>query len=125
MPTAKCYTSVNKYCFCIEFQIDEDHRHGFPTSQLIHYRLDPNSDIGDDKNAPPQKLTLAFSNADVVVLGWKLSRLVNLLNENSLAMVSVFPKPAGQTDQQESFVAAINIAPIEDQKRTTSDTSVS
>ena len=122
MPTAKCYTSVNKYCFCMEFQIDEDHRHGFPTSQLIHYRLDPNPEVGDNKNAPPQKLTLAFSNADVVVLGWKLSRLVNLLNENNLATVSIFPKPTGQTDQQESFVATIKIAPIEDQKGTASGT---
>lgn len=124
MPT-KCYASVNKYCFCIEFQIDEDHRHGFPTSQLIHYRLDPNPDIGDDKNAPPLKLTLAFSNADVVILGWKLSRLVNLLNENNLATVFVLPKPAGQTEQQESFVATIKIVPFEDQKRTTSDTRAS
>ena len=116
---AKCYTSVNKYCFCIEFQIDENHRHGFPMSQLIHYRLDPNPDAGDDKDAPPQKLTLAFSNADVVILGWKLSRLVNLLNENSLATVSVLPKPAGQTEQ-ESFVATIKVAPIEDQKHSAS-----
>lgn len=88
-------------------------------SQLIHYRLDPNPDAGDDKDAPPQKLTLAFSNADVVILGWKLSRLVNLLNENSLATVSVLPKPAGQTEQ-ESFVATIKVAPIEDQKHSAS-----
>lgn len=122
MPAIKCYTSVSKYCFCIEFQIDEDHRHGFPTSLLIHYRLDPNPDAGDDKNAPPQKLTLAFSNADVVILGWKLSRLMNLLNENNLATVFVLPKPVGQTDQQESFVATINITSIEDQKGTASGT---
>ena len=45
---------------------EEERRHGFHTSQLIDYTLEPNPDAGDDKDAPPLKLAIAFSTADVV-----------------------------------------------------------
>ena len=45
----------------IEFNLDEEHRRGFHTSQLIDYTLEPNPDPGEDKNAPPQRLALASS----------------------------------------------------------------
>jgi len=38
-------------------------------SRLIHYTLEPNPTTEDDQNALPQKLSLAFSTADVVILG--------------------------------------------------------
>ena len=66
-----CYKLAHKHCLCIEFVLAEDQRHGFHTGQLIDYRLEPNS--SDEKDAPPDKLTLAFATADVVMLGWKLS----------------------------------------------------
>ena len=44
-----CYTTSVKYCTCIEFHLDEEHRHGFHTSQLIDYTLGPNPDAGEDK----------------------------------------------------------------------------
>ena len=69
-----CYLTTNMHCFGIEFHLDEEHRHGFHAGQLIDYTLEPNPDAEDDKNAPPQKLALAFSTADVVVLGWRLGR---------------------------------------------------
>jgi hypothetical protein len=48
----QCYTTTNKYCACIEFQLDKENRHGFHTSQLIDYTLGPNPDACDDRNAP-------------------------------------------------------------------------
>src|SRR5208282_2299822 len=48
-----CYTTSVKYCACIEFHFDERHRHGFHTSQLIDYTLEPNPDAGENKSAPP------------------------------------------------------------------------
>jgi hypothetical protein len=61
---------------------------------------------------PPQKLTLAFSTADVVVLGWRLSRLADLLCENDLATVHVLPKRYADLDRVRPFVASIIITSI-------------
>ena len=87
-------------------------RRGFHTSQLIDYTLEPNPDAGEDKNAPPQKLVLAFSTADVVILGWRLGRLADLLRENNLATVHVLSKRYADLDRSRPFVASIIITPI-------------
>jgi hypothetical protein len=108
----ECYTSSVKYCPCIEFHLDEEHRHGFHTSQLIDYTLEPNPDAGEDKIAPPQKLEIAFSTADVVILGWRLGRLADLLRENDLATVHVLSKRYADLDRLKPFVASIIISPI-------------
>jgi hypothetical protein len=114
MPLTKdqCYTSSNKYCACIEFHLDGERRHGFHTSQLIDYILEPNPDAGEDKNASPQKLAVAFSTADVVILGWRLGRLADLLRENELAAVHVLPKRYADLDSVRPFVASVLITPI-------------
>ena len=106
------YTSSGKYCACVEFHLDEEHRHGFHASQLIEYTLKPNADRGEDRNAPSQRLTLAFSTADVVVLGWRLGRLADLLRENDLATVHVMPKRYADVDRTRPFVTSIIITPI-------------
>ena len=107
-----CYTTSVKYCACIEFHLDEERRRGFHTSQLIDYTLEPNPHASEDKNAPPQKLVLAFSNADVVILGWRLGRLADLLRENNLATVHVLPKRYADLAPARPFVASIIITPI-------------
>jgi hypothetical protein len=109
----QCYTTTNKYCACIEFQLDKENRHGFHTSQLIDYTLGPNPDARDDRNAPPQKLMLAFSTADVVILGWRLEYLATKLCESELATVRILPKRNEDLDRFKSFVASIKITPIE------------
>ena len=107
-----CYTTSVKYCACIEFHLDEERRRGFHTSQLIDYTLEPNPDAAEDKNAPPQKLALGFSTADVVILGWRLGRLADLLRENELATVHVMPKRYADLDRGRPFVASIIITAI-------------
>ena len=107
-----CYTTSVKYCACIEFHLDEENRHSFQTSQLIEYTLEPNSDAENDKNAPPEKLALAFSTADVVILGWRLGRLADLLRENHLATVHVMSKRYADLDRARPFVASIIITSI-------------
>jgi len=109
----QCYTTSAKYCFAIEFYPDEHNRHGFPASQLIHYSLGENPDADDDKNEPPQKLALAFSTADVVILGWRLGHIADKLQENELAAVQVLPKRYGELDRKMPFVTSIKITPIE------------
>jgi len=117
MPLSKdqCFTSSNKYCFCIAFHLDEHQYHGFPSSQLIHYTLAANPDAEDDKNAPPQKLALEFSTADVVILGWRLALIAEKLRENELATVHVLSKRYGELERTMPFVASIKITPIEKQ----------
>jgi len=107
-----CFLTTNTYCFAIEFHLDEEHRHGFHSGQLMDYTLDPNPDAAEDKNEPPQKLALAFSTADVVILGWRLSRLADALRENRLAAVGKLPKRYADLDRNKPFVASITITPI-------------
>jgi hypothetical protein len=107
-----CYTTSVKYCACIEFHLDEERRRGFHTSQLIDYTLEPNPHAEGDKTGPPQKLALAFSTADVVILGWRLVRLADLLRENNLATVYVLSKRYADLDRARPFVASIIITPI-------------
>ena len=112
-----CYAASGKFCACIEFHLPEPEsglpqRRGFHTSQLIEYSLEQNPDVGDDKNAPPQKLSLAFSTADVVVLGWRLGFLADKLQENDLAAVRALAKRYADVDRHMPFVASITITPI-------------
>jgi hypothetical protein len=107
-----CYAASGKYCACIEFHLSENKRRGFHTSQLIEYALEPNPDAEDDKNLPPQKLALAFSTADVVLLGWRLGFLADKLQENDLAAVRALAKRYAEVDRHMPFVASITITPI-------------
>jgi len=107
-----CYESAITYAACIEFHVDKHHRRGFHSSQLIDYTLEPNSDAGDDQDAPPQKLSLAFSTADVVLLGWRLGFLAEKLRENKLAAVAVLPKRYAELERIAVFVSSITITPV-------------
>jgi hypothetical protein len=106
-----CYTTSGRYCSAIEFYLSEHKRRAFCTSQLIEYTLEPNPDAADDKDIPPQRLALVFSTADVVVLGWQLSRLTDKLQENSLAAIRVLSKRYAEVDKG-PFIASITITPV-------------
>ena len=115
MPNFKddsCYSTSGRYCACIEFHPSEHTRRAFHSSQLIEYTLEPNPDAEDDKNEPPQKLSLAFSTADVVVLGWRLGHLADKLQENDLAAIRTLPKRYAEAVGHGAFIASITITPI-------------
>ena len=105
-----CYKLAHKHCLCIEFVLAEDRRRGFHTGQLIDYRLEPNS--SDEKDAPPDKLTLAFATADVVVLGWKLSSLAEHLRDGDLLSVRSLSSRYAHLEHSKVFVASIATTPI-------------
>jgi len=107
-----CYQTRNLHCFCIEFYPGAERRRGFHASQLIEYSLDPNPNAQSDKDAPPQMFTLAFSTADVVILGWRLDRLADRLAENQLAAVGLLPKRYADLERSKPFVASIEIKPV-------------
>ena len=50
----------------LEFHPDASRCYGFSLSQLIHYTIEPLDSAND---GPPQKITLGFSTADVIVSG--------------------------------------------------------
>ena len=78
-------------------------RHQFSQNDdgnLAGNTLEPNPDAGENKDAPPQRLALAFSTADVVILGWRLGRLADLLRENTLATVHVLSTLCRSRPQQ-------------------------
>ena len=106
----ECYELATKHCLCIEFVLAEDQRRGFHTGQLIDYRLEPNST--DETDAPPDKLTLAFGTADVVVLGWQLSTLADHLRDGDLLYVRALPDRYAHLEPKRSFVAEIQIKPL-------------
>jgi hypothetical protein len=109
-----CYAISGKYCACIDFQPTDHLRRGFHTSQLIEYTLEPNPEAEEDKNAPPQRLAIAFSTADVVILGWALDRLADKLQENDLSAVRARPKRYGELERLKPYVTSIVITPVEE-----------
>ena len=107
-----CYESANSYAGCIEFHKDKHHRRGFNASQLIDYTLEPNPDAEDDKTVPPQKLSLAFSTADVIILGWRLGLIADYLRDNKLSAIGILPKRYAELERNAIYVSSIVITPI-------------
>jgi hypothetical protein len=118
MPNLKddCFQSTNGHCFCIEFHTGKQCR-GFHSSHLIEYTFEEtpdakSDDAAGDQATPPERLAVAFSTADVTILGWRLGRLASLLHETKLAAVGTLPKHHAQFDPIKPFVASIVITPI-------------
>jgi len=112
----ECVLTTQKHCPCVEFLLADteaarQHRHGFHTSQLLHYRLEPN-DGGDGDREPAEKLTLAFATADVVILGWRLERLAEHLRDGELLAVRALPSRYANLDRNKTYVARITVEPF-------------
>ena len=93
----------------IELRPDPHTRTGFPVVQLCHYTLGPNPEAGEHS---PERLTLAFHTADVVILGARLGQLADLVSAHELKSVTALePRYAGAVGRQ-PFVARIEIRPL-------------
>jgi hypothetical protein len=68
---AECFESEERSF--VEFQLTLETRQGFALAQLLHYTLEANPAAGN-KDESPERLTLAFSTADVVIFGARLVR---------------------------------------------------
>jgi len=85
---------------------------GFPVAQVCHYTLDPNPS-GDEAKGAPERLTQAFSTADVAIVGTRLGKLVELINEHGLTSVSAVDARYAGTVGRGPWVARITIARID------------
>jgi hypothetical protein len=108
--TPSCHrrTYSNHPVTFIEFQPDPHTRMGFPAHQLCHYTLDANPAASGEADAP-QRLTLAFHTADVVITGARLSELADRLREHELASVNALDAHFAGALGSNPWVAKITI----------------
>lgn len=66
-----------------------------------------------DGDAPPERLTLGFSTADVAIVGARLGKLVEAINEHTLAAVMPLNARYAGALGQRPWVARIAIARID------------
>ena len=94
----------------IEFRPTPHTRHGFALAQLLHYTLEPDPELPlGDSRSPRERLVFAFSTADVVVFGARLSFLVELLRDHKLTAVSTLAERYSNLDPSQPFVTNITI----------------
>ena len=94
----------------VEFHVTAHSRFGFPLAQLCHYTLATNEGEGDE---PPGRLSLGFPTADVVILGARLGKLVELIQEQSLAAVMPLDARYAGTLGNRPWVARVVIARLD------------
>ncbi len=104
-----CESGSNDRAF-IEFQPEPGLRHGFAKGQLIQYTLEP--ETGGAPDAPSERLTLAFSTADVVVLGARLDYLTARLCDQTLSSVRPVSGRYKELNPDHPWVAEILIRPL-------------
>ena len=101
----ECFESGTSDRSFIEFQLTPGTRQGFAMAQLLHYTLEP--EAGAVPDAPSERLTLAFSTVDVVILGARLVHLSNLLCEHKLAVVRPVSGRYSHLNPDHAWVAEI------------------
>jgi hypothetical protein len=110
-PSPTCYTSASHGgALFIELRPDPRTKTGFPVAQLCHYTLEANP--GGEEEAP-ERLMLGFSTADVAIVGARLGKLVELINEHGLASVTALDLRYAGTVGRGPWVASITIAQID------------
>jgi len=78
---------------------------------LCHYALEPHR--GDDPSAA-ERLTLGFSTADVVLVGARLGKLVELVNDHDLEWIGVVdPRYAGLASKASPCIVSIVVTRLD------------
>jgi hypothetical protein len=103
----------NSAAFFVELLPVPHERHGFALAQLLHYTCEPNPAALGVPEAPPERLTLDFSTADIVILGWRLTRIVDAVREHKLLWVRALDPRYANADAHKPFVAEIVIQPLD------------
>jgi len=115
----ECFDSDTRAGSFIEFQPSPESRLGFAFAQLLHYSLEANPEAEGNKDAPPERLTLGFSTADVVVLGARLVRLTDLLREHKLAVVRSLSGRYRHVESSAPWVGEIAVRRLDKSERAT------
>jgi len=109
---AKCFELHDSSSMTIDFFTGDKRVYGFPYSQLINYVLDANPDLGRNRDAPAERLTLGFSSHDVVALGWRLQHLLLLFRDARIAIIRAFDVRYANLRNSEPFIVEIIVTPV-------------
>jgi hypothetical protein len=97
--------------FFVEF-IDAHRLWGFPIHQLVHFVLEDNLEQHGKRNLPPHQLTLVYSDAVVMLRGWRLELLVGPLVSGRVARIHA-EKHLGTLIIEEAWVSEIHVTPFD------------
>jgi len=79
-----CLNAPDRYCASADFNADDGRVHGFAAAQYLGYLLESNPLASE---AAPERMTLRYATAEVVVLGRKLHRIASALSRSRLEML--------------------------------------
>ncbi len=82
-------------------------------NDAYHYTLEPDPELPFDSPAPKERLVFAFSTADVVVFGVRLSFLMELLREHKLAAVWPIAERYANLEPSQPCVTGITVRLLE------------
>jgi hypothetical protein len=99
-------------CRYIEFIASDGRAYGFPLAHLVNYVLEANPESDGDKDAPPDRLTFYFSSHDVVLLGWRLTRLTAALRKERLPNITTAEQRYAGMAAKEPLVSRIKVKAI-------------
>lgn len=108
----RCYESGT--AAFIEFRPNPRTRQGFAVAQLLHHTLEPDPELPlRDSPTLRERLVFAFSTADVVVFGARLSHVVELLRDHKLTAVWPLAEGYSNLESFQPFVSQIVIRPLD------------
>jgi hypothetical protein len=107
----KCFELHGSSSATIDFFTGDKRVYGFPYHHLINYVLDANPNLDRNHDAPPERLTLAFSSHDAVVLGWRLQGLLQFLHDAKISTVRSFDARYANLGDVMPFIAEIIVTP--------------
>ena len=107
----KCIELHGSSSVTIDFFTGDKRVYGFPYHHLINYVMDANPDLDRNRDAPPERLALAFSSHDVVVLGWRLQVLLKFFHDAKITTIRAFDARYANLGEGLPFIAEIVVTP--------------
>lgn len=100
----------------MEFHTDAEHCFAFNMHQLIHYSIE--KDVGRPfPDAPPvEKISMAFSTADVTLIGWRFDILCEDVRYARGGIIKILPAGTRYTQLETRipYVTSMTIEPVKE-----------
>ena len=95
-----CLKAPDRYCASADITAEDGRVHGFAAAQYLGYLLESNPLA---YATAPERMTIPYATAEVVILGRKLNRIAGALSRSSLEML----KPVSVR-----YASALDISPL-------------
>ena len=97
--------------------VGNDTSWGFPSHLLYHFVLEANPNNPERKpDLPPDQLTIAYYRSIVVLTGWRLGFMLELLACGRIARIRAVDSPLAQMMVEEPWVTQIQVTKIVEPK---------